>query len=793
MKRNRPNPNNRQNHRSGQKAGAPSRDWTEQDSEFSQEQGRYADPIPSRSHILKTLGEQSGPITLDELIGQFGLGKLSQQEALNKRLVAMTREGQVVQNRNGAYGPVTQMNLIAGTVQAHRDGFGFLIPDAGGPDVFLAPRQMRPLMNGDRVLVRITGKDYKGRPEGAVSEVIERASRMIVGRLHNDQGITYVIPENQRVQQDLLIPEGDRMGARHGQMVVAEIVTPPGDRTLPVGRVREILGDHLAPGMEIEAAIRAHSLPFEWPEAVEREAAAIPSTVQASQLAGREDLRDLPLVTIDGADARDFDDAVYAKPIKAGLFNKGGWTLWVAIADVSAYVTPGSPLDKEASTRGNSVYFPQRVIPMLPEKLSNGLCSLNPDVDRLCMVCEMRVMPDGEIAKSRFYEAVMRSKARLIYEDVAEILDNPQGEKAQQRAALVPHLQALNKVFEALFAARSRRGAIDFESTETKIVFSGERKIEKIVPVQRNRAHRLIEECMIAANVESGKFVEKAAIPTLYRIHEQPDPSKIIALREFLSGLAMKLTGGDKPQAMDFAKVLEKAKGRPDASLVQTVMLRSLMQARYSPVNHGHFGLALTHYAHFTSPIRRYPDLLLHRAIKHALKKRKAKTFTYSNEQMEAHGAHCSMTERRADEATRDVTTWLKCEFMRHRIGEEYDAHIASVAPFGLFIELKGLYIEGLVHVSSLKNDYYEHDAKGHRLVGTRNGIVYSLADRVRVKVVRVNLDERKIDLELIETGRKAGGEPPRKAHPGGGRSDSVQDRDSQSRPSKSRSRRKKR
>jgi len=769
----------------GGRGSRPDTGWTEKDPEFQKEQDRYADPIPSRNHILETLAAQPGPVTLDDLVGVFGLAKLSQQEALNKRLVAMTREGQLVQNRNGAYGPVAQMNLIAGSVQAHRDGFGFLIPDAGGPDVFLPPRQMRALMNGDRVLVRITGTDFKGRPEGAVSEVIERVSRTIVGRLHMDQGVSYVIPENPRITQDLLIPPEGRKGAKHGQMVVADIITPPGDRTLPVGEVKEILGQHLAPGMEIEAAIRAHSLPFEWPEAVEREAAVIPDTVQQSQMQGREDIRDLPLVTIDGADARDFDDAVYAKPLKAGLLSRGGWTLWVAIADVAAYVKPGAPLDKEASKRGNSVYFPQRVIPMLPEKLSNGLCSINPDVDRLCMVCEMRVMPDGEVAKARFFEGVMRSKARLIYDDVAEILDNPHGEKAKQRAALLPHLQALNGVFEALFKARERRGAIDFESTETKIVFSGERKIDKIVPVQRNRAHRLIEECMIAANVESAKLVEKHKMPNLYRIHEQPDPMKVTALREFLALRAMKLSGGDKPEAMDFAKALEKAKGRPDQMLVQTVMLRSLMQAKYHPVNSGHFGLALTHYSHFTSPIRRYPDLLLHRAIKHILLKRKPKDFVYSAEQMEAHGTHCSMTERRADEATRDVNTWLKCEFMRHRIGEEFGGTVSSVAPFGLFVELEGLYVDGLVHVSSLKNDYYEHDKQGHRLVGRAGGVVYMLGDRVRVKVVRVDLDERKIDLELLHSEKKSRSQAPH--------SDGIQRREPKSNPSKSKSRRGKR
>ncbi|MES0874061.1 ribonuclease R [Sinimarinibacterium thermocellulolyticum] len=736
----------------GNTAVAP---WRSRDPDFAQQAERYAEPIPSRELILQTLSDHDGPMTLDDLIASFELRRLGEQEALAKRLQAMVRDGQLVQNRRGAYGPVTEMHLIAGVVQAHRDGFGFLIPDAGGDDVFLPPRQMRELMNGDRVLVRVVGRDFKGRPEGVVAEVIQRVTRSVVGRLHVEQGVSYVIPDNPRVQHDLLIPPEHRGGAQHGQIVVAEIVTPPGRRTLPIGRVQEVVGDYMAPGMEIEAAIRAHGLPRTWPDAVEAELAKIPDEVRPQDISDRVDLRDLPLVTIDGEDARDFDDAVYCRPQRGGVFGKGGWTLWVAIADVSAYVKPDTPLDKEALSRGTSVYFPQQVIPMLPEKLSNGLCSLNPHVDRLCMVCEMRVLPDGTVAKSRFYEAVMRSQARLTYDEVAEILAQPQGARARANAALVPHLQALDAVFEALFAARTERGAIDFDSTETRIVFSGERKIERIVPVRRNRAHRLIEECMIAANVQAAMFVARRKLPSLYRVHESPDPVKLRTLREFLALKGLSLGGGDKPTAKDYSRTIAQLAGRDDAHLVQTVMLRSMMQARYSPDNVGHFGLALDHYAHFTSPIRRYPDLLLHRAIKHALARGRARArrewYRYDAERMLALGAHCSMTERRADEATREVITWLKCEYMRHRIGEVFEGTVSSVAPFGLFVELEGLYIEGLVHVSSLRNDYYEHDAAAQRLVGSRSHTVYALGERVRVKVVRVNLDERKVDLDLVE------------------------------------------
>lgn len=738
-------------------------DWRASDPEFANESSRYASPLPSRNHVLKTLAEAAEPMTLDELIAHFGLKKLNEQEAFTKRLVAMAREGQIIAaDRRGAYraaltedgetieAPVRVETTVEGKVSAHRDGYGFVVPDPGnGPDVFLSPRQMAGLMNGDRVKVRVTGTDERGRREGVLVSVVERGNTQAVGRLHaSPQGVFTVIPSNPK-QPEIVVPADQRGGAKPGQMVVAELVMPPGGRTLPVGHIKEILGEHLAPGMEIQAAIRAHKLPYEWPEGVEAEAAAYGPVVTPAQFAGREDLRELGLMTIDGADARDFDDAVYAEAVKG--WRGGGWKLWVAIADVSAYVRPGTALDAEATERATSVYFPDNVIPMLPEALSNGLCSLNPQVDRLCMVCEMRVSSDGEVSKSRFYEAVMRSKARLIYDDVAEMLAQPNGDKAKAQPELQKPLQTLHAVFEALFAAREKRGAIDFEGTETKIVFGPERKIEKIVPVQRNVAHRLIEECMIAANVESAKLVAKHEMPALYRVHAEPDGDKVTILKDFLAGRGLKLGGGASPVAGDYAKLLAGLKGRDDASLIQTVMLRSLMQARYQPANEGHFGLALTHYAHFTSPIRRYPDLLLHRAIKHILKRAKAKTFEYTIPQMEALGQHCSMAERRADDATRDVQTWLKCEFMHHRVGEDFDGIVSSVAPFGLFIDLTGLYIEGLLHVSNLAGDYYEYEAKHHRLVGSKTRKVYALGEKLRVKVTRVSMDERKIDLGLAD------------------------------------------
>ncbi len=650
---------------------------------------------------------------------------------------------------------------IIGKVSAHRDGFGFVVPEPkldGGEDVFLPAREMRGLMTGDKARVRVVEVDHSGRLAGEFIAMVSTAPRFAVGRLRQENSRWWLTPDNQKAQPfELQIESGSVAGAKVGQVVRAEIITVPGGRGTMIGRITEVIGEHLAPGLEIEIALRRHDLPYEWPQEVEAEAKAIPDTVSEAQATskGRVDIRKLPLVTIDGADARDFDDAVYASKEKI----RGGYKLVVAIADVSSYVKVGAPLDEEAQKRGTSVYFPRRVIPMLPEKLSNGLCSLNPHVDRLCMVCEMRISSAGEITGAKFYEGVMNSHARLIYEDVAEMLANPKGEQAVANKQLLPHLKALEEVFEVLFRARVKRGAIDFEGQETKFAFTEDSKIESIYPVQRNKAHRMIEECMIAANVQAALFVAAKETPTLHRVHEQPDPMRVTMLREFLGGRALSLGGGEKPAAGDFAKVTEQAKGRPDTGLIHMMVLRTMSQARYAPEALGHFGLALEHYAHFTSPIRRYPDLLLHRAIKHVLKKGKPKDFDYSMETMEALGLHCSGTERRADEATRDVSSWLKCEFMSHRVGDVFDGVVSSVTSFGLFVDLTGLYIDGLVHVSSLGEDQFVFDKPSQSLVGKRNGRRFVLGQPIKVQVARVNLEERKIDLVPAEQAGKQTGQ----------------------------------
>jgi ribonuclease R len=595
--------------------------------------------------------------------------------------------------------------------------------------------------------------------EAAVVEVLERANQVVVGRLYIDKGVGFVVPDNKRLHQDIVIPEGAFNGAGHGQMVVAAIVEQPTKRNQPIGRVQDVLGEHMAPGMETDVAIRTHQLPLEWPEEVEQEISCLSSEVEESAKKGRVDLRQLPLVTIDGADARDFDDAVYceAKP--------KGWKLLVCIADVSSYVSPGSALDKEAKSRGNSVYFPDRVIPMLPEVLSNGLCSINPHVDRLCMTCELYISSDGKVTRTRFYEAVMRSHARLTYDQVADMLIEGNPELCATHAELLPHLHQLYALFQVLRKARNELGAIDFDTTETRILFNDEHKVDKIIPVYRNDAHRLIEECMLAANVAAARYLIRKKMPALYRNHEGPQSEKLLDLKEFLGEMGLSLSGGVKPTSLDYASLLDQVRGRPDAHLIQTVLLRSLSQAMYSAENQGHFGLSFPAYTHFTSPIRRYPDLVVHRALKHVLINGEAEDFEYSQSELQGLGEHCSSTERRADEATRDVISWLKCEYMMDKIGDEFVGIITTVTSFGIFVELDEIYVDGLVHITALDNDYYHFDPVGRRLTGERSGQIYRLGDQVKVRVAAVNLDDRKIDFLLVgapEKGKPTRGKKPR-------------------------------
>lgn len=734
----------------------------QQDPHLVRESKKYEHPIPSREFILEQLSLFGAPMAAWELAEQLQLIDETQQEALRRRLNAMERDGQLVRNRKGGFCLVNSRDLIAGRVLGHADGFGFLRPDEGGDDLFLAPRQMRQLLHGDRAVVRVVGQDRRGRTEAAVVEVLERANKRITGRLYLEHGVGFVAPDNKKIHQHVVIPELDYDHVEHGQMVVAEILEQPTKRNQPIGSIVEVLGDHMAPGMETDVAIQTHQIPVEWPEEVLEEISKLSKEVPEKSKKKRVDLRKIPLVTIDGADARDFDDAVYCEPTPSG------WKLLVCIADVSSYVEPSSALDREAKKRGNSVYFPERVIPMLPEVLSNGLCSLNPDVDRLCMTCELLVSSEGKITRSKFYEGVMRSHARLTYTEVADMLLEGDPELCAQHAELLPHLFHLYSLFQALQISRRERGSIDFDTTETRFVFDDEHKIKAVVPVIRNDAHRLIEECMLAANVATARYLIRKKIPALYRNHEGPKDDKLLDLREFLGELGLGLPGGGKPTAQDYAELLTKVKERPDFRLIQTVLLRSLSQAVYGADNLGHFGLAFPAYAHFTSPIRRYPDLMVHRAIKHALLGGKEEGFEYSPSEVQGFGEQCSLTERRADEATRDVNSWLKCEYMMDKIGESFDGIITSVTSFGIFVELNDIYVDGLVHITALDRDYYHFDPVGHRLTGERTGEVYRLGDAVRIRVAAVNLDERKIDFILDQ--KKSPKKQKKRGTPKGGK-----------------------
>jgi ribonuclease R len=734
------------------------RDFKYTDPFAAREAEKYERPIPSRELILQVLKEQGVPLRLDEIAAALGVDDEEDIESLRRRLNAMERDGQLLRNRRDRYCQINQKDLIAGRVIAHPDGFGFLRPDEGGDDLFIPSTEMRLVMHDDRAVANVRGVDRRGRREAAIIEVLERGTLQVVGRLCRERGIASVTADSKYITHDILIPEECLGEAQHGQIVVAEILEYPTRRREPIGRIVEVLGEHLAPGMEIEVAIRAHELPNVWPEEVEREIAPLGREVPEEAKAGRIDIRDLPLVTIDGEDARDFDDAVYCQPTPKGF------KLYVAIADVSHYVRPGTALDREAQKRATSVYFPERVIPMLPEVLSNGLCSINPEEDRLCMVCEMLLNSEGKTMRSKFYPAVMRSHARLTYNEVAKILVDRDKKAREKRKPLLKHLESLYAVYKVLHQAREARGAMDFDSQESKIVFGPDRKIENIVPVVRNDAHRLIEECMLAANTASAKFLAKAKIPHLLRIHDGPSDEKLTDLRTFLGQVGLRLGGDDKPSPQDYFALLQKIKGRADEHLIQTVLLRSLSQAVYSPEKKGHFGLALESYTHFTSPIRRYPDLLVHRGIKYILEGRPPELFGYSAGHMVQFGEHCSAAERRADDATRDAVAWLKCEYMQSKLGEEFTGIITAVTSFGFFVELKDIFVEGLVHVSNLDRDYFHYDPIGHRLQGERSGVVYRLGDTVRVIVARVDLDERKLDFELVSPAKKAAG-PAKKAH----------------------------
>ena len=727
-----------------------------QDPNYAKELAKYDNPIPSREFILQIIRTHNAPMTKEEIFVALGITDETRQEAMRRRLRAMENDGQLVFTKRKCYALPEKLDLLKGMVIGHREGFGFLQVEGKKDDFFIPNVQMQKVMHGDYVLAQPNGFDRKGRPEVRIVRVLEANKKQIVGRFFIEQGIGYVMPDDSRITRDILIPDNARLGARMGQVVVVELHPRTAPFFQPIGKITEVLGDNMAKGMEVEIAIRKHDIPHSFPSAVEKQLKKWAEDVPEEAKRGRVDLRDLPLVTIDGEDARDFDDAVFCQ--KQGK----DWKLWVAIADVSYYVRPKSALDTEAYNRGNSVYFPNRVVPMLPEKLSNGLCSLNPQVDRLCMVCEITLSAKGKMTDYQFYEAVMNSHARLTYNKVAKILEKDTA-LCERYASLAPHLQDLHDMYQALVKARQQRGAIEFETIESKFIFNALGRIERIEPVVRNDAHKIIEECMILANIASANFMAKHQEPALYRIHAVPSEEKLTAFRSFLAECGLSLSGGNKPTPMDYAQLLEQIKQRPDHELIQTMLLRSMSQAVYSADNIGHFGLALEEYAHFTSPIRRYPDLTLHRGIKYLLAKQKGskrKTtdtggYHYQLEEMDLFGAHCSSTERRADDATREVADWLKCEYMQDHVGEEFDGVISSVTGFGFFVRLNDLFIDGLVHISGLANDYYLFDMPKQRLIGENSGMIFRLGDAVKVRVEAVSLEQKQIDFSLISSERK--------------------------------------
>ncbi|MCA0892499.1 ribonuclease R [Microbulbifer agarilyticus] len=740
------------------------------DPHAEREAEKYEKPVPSREFLLDVLEQQPGPVAWEAVADLLSIDDEDRREGVRRRLIAMSRDGQIASNRAGDFGVLDKMSLVRGRVIGHRDGFGFVSAGDGSDDLFLSHRQMRKVFDGDEVLARETPGGFRGKREGAVVRVIKHNTQQLAGRLYREDGVCFVRPDNPRMTLDVLVAEGKCGDAQSGQYVVVNITTQPGRNNLPQGEVAEILGDHLAPGMEIDVAIRNYGIPHSWPAAVLTQTDTIADEVLEEDKEARIDLRQLPLVTIDGEDARDFDDAVYCE-----LLPDGNWKLLVAIADVSHYVQINTALDQEAHQRGNSVYFPDFVVPMLPEKLSNGLCSLNPHVDRLCMVCEMHIDPSGNILNFQFFEGLMRSHARFTYTQVGEMVeerDNRDSGIRKQFAALTPHIDNLHDLYGALRGARDRRGAIDFETTETRIIFDAARKIERIVPVQRNDAHKMIEECMLAANVCAAELMELAELPALYRVHDIPKQERLENLREYLGELGLRLEGGSEPQPSHYQELLSQADGRPDFHIIQTMLLRSMNQAVYQPENRGHFGLDYRAYAHFTSPIRRYPDLLLHRGLRWLVRNGSANPAAVAKKVRQAPGAqvmereqilpytavamvelgeHCSMTERRADDATRDVVSWLKCEYLQDHVGEVYRGVISAVTGFGLFVELEDLYVEGLIHVTALPKDYYHFEQAQQRLVGERSGTRFHLGDGVTVQVARVDLEERKVDFTFVE------------------------------------------
>ncbi len=710
---------------------------------LNREKENYQNPIPSRELILEVMNDHGVPIPKKELIKKLEITK-DEYPFFEKRIGAMARQGQILINRKDILCISKKLNLIPGKIMGHPDGFGFLIPeDSSLQDVFISPKEMSKVFHNDEVMVQVTGLDKKGRQEGVIVEVLSRGNSMIVGRVIQNHGVTIVRAEDKRISQDILVPYHQDMNAQPGQVVEVEMTTQPDFRTKPMGQITKIIGNYSDSGIEIEIALRKHHLPYEFSKDAIKESESFKDEILVSEHKDHVDLTKLNFVTIDGETAKDFDDAVFAQKAESNM------RLFVAIADVSSYVSINSQLDKEALSRGNSVYFPRRVIPMLPEKLSNGLCSLNPQVNRLTMVCEMVIDNEGLVSEFKFYPAIIFSKARLTYTIAHKILYENDDNLIKKHSHVLTNLKSLKKVYDLLSKQREKRSAIEFDSVETAINFNEDGKIDSIQPIHRNEAHKIIEECMLAANVSAAKFLLKENSPAIYRNHESPKEEKLELLKNYIAEFGLKLGGGQKPSAKDYSALLQSIRSRPESQMLQTMILRSMQQAVYETKNKGHFGLAYDTYTHFTSPIRRYPDLIVHRAIKEKLKRNELRV-----KDLDGIAKQCSTTERRADEASRDVEDWLKCYFMKDRLGDVFSGTISSVTGFGVFVSLDEIYIEGLIHVTDLGNDYYVFNKSKHALIGERSGKSFGMGDRVKIKVAKIDMELSRIDLILIDSNK---------------------------------------
>jgi ribonuclease R len=688
------------------------------------------------------------PVQFSEIMRFFGVAKAGRAK-LKTFMDKLVDDGELLAIKGNRYTVSGDKVAITGKLSTHRDGYGFVTPDGGGDDIFVPARFLRENLHGDRVEVRITSCRRDGKREGRIVRTLERGQKRVVGRYEQGENIGRVIPDESRITHDILIHPRGSGTALSGQVVVAEITAYPSGQRSAEGRIIEVLGWPDQADVEALTILRKHDLPDRFPEDALAAAASVPGVIHADDLKGRIDLRERVTVTIDGENARDFDDAVSVQ--KEG---RGAIRLWVSIADVSHYVRPGSPLDREAYLRGTSVYFPDRCIPMLPEELSNGICSLNPYLDRLTVTAEILFDKAGAIMESSFYPSIIRSSARLTYTAVKKILSDNDPQLTDTYSALLEDLKLMETLALCLMEKRKKRGSIDFDLPEPEIILDLQGETLAIIRAERNLAHRIIEEFMLAANEAVASFIEARNIPSLYRVHEPPDPLKIHDFREFIYNFGYEFSmTGDKIRPGEFQRLLEQAEGKPEERMINEVLLRCMKQARYSAENLGHFGLSASCYTHFTSPIRRYPDLVVHRILKEAIKgKLKEREIQRLGDTLPEIAAHSSRRERVAMDAEREIVELKKMQFMQDKVGEEFDGFITGIMPHGFFVELIDLFVEGLVHVSMLPRDFYQYIEKQHALFGENSRRFFRIGDKVRVKLVNVSLEKKQMDFTLAQT-----------------------------------------